>query len=208
MTNTKSPPDAASERRRQILDAALHVFSTKGFHKATNKDIAQAAGGISPGLIYWYFKDKQDLLLSIMQEKATILQFSAHPERLMPLPPRAGLTLLAQTYLSIFDQPGNIAFFRILLGEVIRFPQIGELFYKVAASKFFGLLDRYLAQYVALGVLRPHDTATAARAFLGMLVAQVVAREAFHQPEALATSNEQIITTLVDIFLGGLESPR
>nr|MDQ2998168.1 TetR/AcrR family transcriptional regulator [Chloroflexota bacterium] len=41
-----------SDRRQQIIAAALKVFSIKGFHKATNKDIAQAAGGISPGLIY------------------------------------------------------------------------------------------------------------------------------------------------------------
>ena len=63
-------PSEQSDRRNQILEAALRVFGTKGFHKATNKDIAEAAGGISPGLIYWYFKDKEDLFLSIIRERA------------------------------------------------------------------------------------------------------------------------------------------
>ena len=54
------------DRRTQILEAALEVFSTKGFHKATNKDIASAAGGMSPGLIYHYFKDKEDLFISLV----------------------------------------------------------------------------------------------------------------------------------------------
>ena len=57
------------DRRRQILDAALEVFGTKGFYQATNKDIAEAAGGISPGLIYWYFKDKQDLLFAVIRDR-------------------------------------------------------------------------------------------------------------------------------------------
>src|SRR4029450_2107646 len=104
-----------TDRRQQIIEAALEVFSTKGFHKATNKDIAQAAGGISPGLIYWYFKDKEDLFLSIIRERAAIFQLADHPERLMELPPREGLALIGRTYLSIFKVPGNVAIIRVLV---------------------------------------------------------------------------------------------
>ncbi|NIW45213.1 MAG: TetR family transcriptional regulator, partial [Gammaproteobacteria bacterium] len=43
-------------RREEIIDAALRVFSEKGFNAATNKDIAKAAGIRSPGLIYHYFE--------------------------------------------------------------------------------------------------------------------------------------------------------
>src|SRR5215217_7596239 len=105
MTNNEEPENG--DRRKQILEAALKVFSTKGFHKATNKDIAQAAGGISPGLIYWYFKDKEDLFLSIIRERAAIFQLADHPERLMELPPREGLALIGRTYLSIFKVRGD-----------------------------------------------------------------------------------------------------
>src|SRR3954466_5300369 len=111
-----------ADRRQQILEAALKVFSTKGFHKATNKDIAQAAGGISPGLIYWYFKDKEDLFLSIIRERAAILQLADPPEQLWELPAREGLALIGRTYLSIFKVPGNVAILRMLIGEAIRFP--------------------------------------------------------------------------------------
>lgn len=38
-------------RRQQIIDGALVVFSQKGFDKATNQEIAEAAGIASPGLI-------------------------------------------------------------------------------------------------------------------------------------------------------------
>ena len=194
-----------ADRRQQILEAALKVFSTKGFHKATNKDIAQAAGGISPGLIYWYFKDKEDLFLSIIRERAAIFQLADHPERLMELPPREGLALIGRTYLSIFKVPGNVAILRMLIGEAIRFPQIAEMFYKQAARRFLELLSQYLQHQVDLGRLRPHNTQIAARSFLGMFVVNVVTRELMRDPEILATTDEQLIATVLDIFLGGLE---
>lgn len=194
-----------TDRRQQIVEAALRVFSTKGFHKATNKDIADAAGGISPGLIYWYFKDKQDLFLSIFRERAAIFDLAEHPEQLMELPVREGLTLIGQSYLAIFHVPGNVALFRMLFGEALRFPEIGQMFYKLAASRLFNLLNRYLQYQVDLGRLRPHDTTIASRSFIGMFVVQVVARELLRQPEALATPDEAIIATVVDIFVRGLE---
>lgn len=196
-----------SHRRQQIIEAALKVFSTKGFHKATNKDIAQEAGGISPGLIYWYFKDKEDLFLSIIRERASVFALADHPERLMDLPPREGLALVGRTYLSIFHVPGNVAIFRILIGEATRFPQIGEMFFRVAGRRFLGLISQYLQHHVELGNLRPHDTSISARSFLGMFIVNVLAREILRQPEAIAATDEQIISTNIDIFVTGLE-PR
>ena len=201
---TKNEEQENADRRQQIIEAALKVFSTKGFHKATNKDIAQAAGGISPGLIYWYFKDKEDLFLSIVRERVAIFTLAEHPERIMDLPPREALGLIGRTYLSVFKVPGNIAMVRMLVGEVIRFPQIGEMFFKVAGRRFLGLISQYLQHQVDLGRLRPHDTTIASRSFLGMFVINVVAREILRDPEALVTPDEQIVATVVDIFVSGL----
>lgn len=201
------PQDLSNvERRQQILDAALKVFSTKGFDKATNKDIAQAAGGISPGLIYWYFKDKEDLLMSLVRERATILEFADHPEQLLDLPPREGFTLLARSYLDIFQQPGTATFFRMMFGTFVRFPQVGELFYRLIAGRLYAVITQYLQLNVERGLFRPHDILTAARSFIGMLVIQVLAREILRQPEALASSDTQIIESIVDVFVGGLEA--
>jgi TetR/AcrR family transcriptional repressor of mexJK operon len=194
--------------RQQILEAALKVFGTKGFHKATNKDIAEAAGGISPGLIYWYFKDKQELLLSIIHERATILQLADHPEQLMELPPREALAVVARAYLSMLRSPANIAFFKIMIGEAIRFPQIGEMVYKRAAGRVIGVVSQYLQHQIDLGTLRPHDTMIATRCFLGMIIVHIMAREILRQPEAIATPDDLIVATAVDMFVRGLEAER
>lgn len=50
------------QRRRQIISAAVQLFSEKGYYQAKVQDIAQRAG-ISAGLIYQYVQDKETLLL-------------------------------------------------------------------------------------------------------------------------------------------------
>ena len=88
------PPRDEQERearRQQIMDAALEVFASKGFERATNKDIAQAANIKSPGLIYHYFKDKFDLLRNIVLQRAPAIQLLSHADDLMELPPREAL---------------------------------------------------------------------------------------------------------------------
>ena len=192
------------DRRQQIIEAALRVFSTKGFHKATNKDIAEAAGGISPALIYWYFKDKEDLFVSIVRERAAIFQLADHPEQLMELPPAEGLALIGRTYLSIFRVPGNVALVRIVVGEAIRFPQMAEMFVKLVGQRFLGLISQYLQHQVDLGRLRPHNTMIAGRSFIGMFVVNVVARELLRMPDTLTIPDEQIVETVVGVFLTGL----
>jgi AcrR family transcriptional regulator len=53
------------ERRRQILEAALAVFTQKGFHTANVSDVA-AEAGVSQGTIYWYFDSKDELFAAAL----------------------------------------------------------------------------------------------------------------------------------------------
>ena len=62
--------DRQAERRRQILDAAVKVFARSGFHGARVGDIAEEAG-VAYGLVYHYFKSKEDLLETIFRDTWT-----------------------------------------------------------------------------------------------------------------------------------------
>jgi len=55
------------QRRRQIMLAAQHVFSIKGFTKTTMEDIAREAE-LSPGTLYLYFRNKDELYASLSVE--------------------------------------------------------------------------------------------------------------------------------------------
>lgn len=53
-------------RREQILEAATKVFASQGFSDARMDDIVEVAG-LSKGAVYWYFKSKEDIILTILE---------------------------------------------------------------------------------------------------------------------------------------------
>ncbi len=62
-----APPKAREvERRRAILRAAIEVFASKGYHGCRIADVAREAG-VAYGLVYHYFKNKEELLSSVFE---------------------------------------------------------------------------------------------------------------------------------------------
>jgi TetR/AcrR family transcriptional regulator, fatty acid metabolism regulator protein len=72
-TPRRLPPDAPEpEKRRAILHAAVRVFAEKGYHGCRIADVARGAG-VAYGLVYHYFRNKDELLESVFAEQWTIL---------------------------------------------------------------------------------------------------------------------------------------
>lgn len=71
MTDTTDRPIPvrlpAAERRRQLLDVALHVFAEKGFHGGSMNDVAEAAGVTKP-VLYQHFASKQSLYRELVND--------------------------------------------------------------------------------------------------------------------------------------------
>jgi AcrR family transcriptional regulator len=57
-------PDVSEERRAQIIESAIKVFARQGFSNARMDDVA-AEAGLSKGLLYWYFKSKDAIVVAI-----------------------------------------------------------------------------------------------------------------------------------------------
>lgn len=191
-------------RRQQIIDGALHVFASKGFEKATNKDIASAAGIGSPGLIYHYFKDKADLFRQMMEHRAPSLQLLDRAETLMELPPDQVLSLIGEAFIKTIDNPTTMAVARVMFGEATRHPAVAQMLNKLGPTRGLAFLTRYLEHQMQLGTLRRMDTSAAARSFLGGLIGYVVLREFFPQPDSATLSARTMVATAVDIFLQGM----
>ena len=60
----------AHERKDQILDVALKVFATKGFHESSMNDIADMAGVTKP-VVYQHFESKRALFLALIEDAGT-----------------------------------------------------------------------------------------------------------------------------------------
>lgn len=195
-------------RRQQIIDGALQVFSSKGFEKATNKDIAIASGIGSPGLIYHYFKDKADLFQQVLEQRMPVLQLLTHGyEEMMNKPPQEVLAIFAKSFLTVADNPKSIALMKLLIAEAFRQPQVAQMLNQAGPSRSIAFLTRYLAGQMARGVLKPMDPRAAARCFIGPLVAYLITREVFLQPDAQQLDAETMVSTTVEVFLQGMQFP-
>ncbi|GAP61588.1 hypothetical protein ARMA_0011 [Ardenticatena maritima] len=71
------PPTAPEERRAKILQAAARVFAQQGFQAARMEDIA-AEAGVAKGTLYLYFKNKDDLVLGLLEQFFTVEFSSLH----------------------------------------------------------------------------------------------------------------------------------
>src|SRR6266576_6870202 len=58
----------AVDKRRLILDSAIHVFADQGFHHCRVSDVADAAG-VAYGLVYHYFDSKEEILNTLFTER-------------------------------------------------------------------------------------------------------------------------------------------
>lgn len=66
-------PKRISLRRKQIIKGAIEVFTTKGFHNSTTKEIALAAG-VTEGTLYNYVRSKEDIIYIVYDYITQILR--------------------------------------------------------------------------------------------------------------------------------------
>ena len=91
------------QRRKQILNAALHVIVRNGYHQSRMDDIVSKSG-LSKGAIYWYYKSKKDVYLDLVNH--WVIRYS---DSLLELPQEeisAGEQLINMfhTFLNQFEQ--------------------------------------------------------------------------------------------------------
>ena len=82
MENKKSNPKI--EKKNRIIEAAVKVFAEKGFYLAKVSDVAKAAN-VADGTIYLYFKNKDDLLINLFEQKMELI-LQRFQERLQDIP--------------------------------------------------------------------------------------------------------------------------
>ena len=110
------------QRRRQIMQAAKLVFSAKGFNRATMEEIAGEAE-LSPGTLYLYFKNKEELhtSLSIDILKYLTLQIKEYVDK-TDMSPEEKLNALRDAFINVyeFDAMVLINLFHLQSGETLK----------------------------------------------------------------------------------------
>jgi TetR/AcrR family transcriptional repressor of bet genes len=122
-------PSNTKQRKQEIIQALLKVMSEQGYEKASIQAIAEQAG-LTPGLIHYHFKTKQDILLALVNWIAT-----AANERLEKLDkvvddPWLKLEAFINARLATGDteMPEVVAAWVVIAGESLRQPEIKEIY--------------------------------------------------------------------------------
>jgi AcrR family transcriptional regulator len=152
----------AQWRRERLLDAALAVFVDKGVDGATVKDIT-AAAGVTPGLLYHYFDDKDALVQTLLAERGFLPELRRLLARNPDRPASVVLPELAAGFRRLLADHAELVALFFAAGRanpVVR----ADLQEFVAEGQ--RLLADYLTARVAADELRPHDTRTAAQLLL------------------------------------------
>lgn len=123
-------PDVSEERKQQIIDAAITAFSRNGFHKTRMDDIAEESK-ISKGLLYWYFKSKEEITIAILD---TLIGFELRNLKDLPSMDRTARERLELFMNHFIDDLGQMDRIRPILYE----------FYSLAMRQ--KSLQKYVAQ--------------------------------------------------------------
>lgn len=195
------------DKRQQILKAARLSFAKDGFHGATIESIAMEAGLRSPSLVYWYFKSKKELFQAMLEELSPVLRQLSDFWKRIDDPPDEMLLLIARTILSTFDNPEARQFLRIFLSEAPKIPETANNFAEkmVLALNF---IISYLEHQIDMGRLRPHDTQSGARAFIGAFVFYMVGLELLLPLRAGLPAPDIYAQEVVNVLLKGLRPEK
>jgi AcrR family transcriptional regulator len=192
-------PDRVADRRRELLDAAIVVFARKGFHASRVGDIAEEAG-VAHGLLYHYFRSKDEVLETIVRETWQLLQADTERIESSGAPLDEQLRRFARIYLgSWLSSPDLI---RVLVREVGRSPQLGERVGEIRGV--FVALRRMIEAARERGEVRPDCNAQlAAWIFYGALE-EILTAWVLGQLAGGERDVERAVGTVVDVAGAGL----
>ena len=192
-----------TDKRAQILDAALAVFSRKGVFASRIADIASEAG-IAYGLVYHYFRNKEEILNTIFEERwARVTELLERAEARGETP-RDQLGGAVDVFISSYrDRPQVV---ELLLLEFSRMSKFLEPVHLEQIGRAFAVVTRILENGQKAGEIRAEIPASLLMLiFLGgiQLILQSEAFGNVRLPQGFAENGAE---TVVDVFWEGVKA--
>src|SRR5438552_1579849 len=131
--------ESSPDRRTQILDAALVCFAKRGFHQASMHDIS-AEAGISVGLIYRYFENKEAVISAMADRHKAEIHGVLERARQAPSLLES-LDILFTAHCCENSPKVQSAFVVDLYAEASRNPQVADLVRDVLQTAMDGVTD-------------------------------------------------------------------
>jgi len=184
--------------KEEIQEKAMELFLKKGYHGMSTTDLCQALG-ISKPTLYWYFKDKEDILFSVHKDRLE--------SRIRPILVRMEETedALARLRIFIHDYTKAVCLYpdtKVLVNETAYLAREHSEWVLSLWADLLGLLRRTLVELKADGRINDVDELFAAFSLIGMVMWTYTWFD-HSRPEGVT----RLIDTIEEIFFAGLLKP-
>ncbi len=200
--NTQSRKEhEKNARRNEILEAGLQLFAEKDFHEVTVDEIAERVG-LSKGTLYLYFKNKDDLFFSIIQEKTDMLYQRLNATIEGDKPFTECLKNFVYTFLTFFEE--HKPYFKIVHSERSRADTNDHYRLHQIGMKFFQMFIDIIDDLIKIGqrqkIVRGIESSVLTKGLRGILNSFTFQRVFQGNSESIEKETEQIL----DLFLNGV----
>ena len=188
------PPNA----RRRLLDAALELFSRKGYAATSVRELVEAAGVTKP-VLYYYFKNKEGLYLTLMGD--ALGDFHQVAEHALSAP--GSVTERIHGYctslLDIFVE--RLATARLIFAIYYGPPQgAPALDFEASFSTMLTHMEQLVAEGISSGEFRPVNPSDTSWAIVSLL--NTAMEEQLHQPKEVRIDRAGLLRLLALLFEG------
>jgi TetR/AcrR family transcriptional regulator, regulator of autoinduction and epiphytic fitness len=199
MSNAKSVErELSPEKTEAILRGAMQEFLEHGYAGARIDKIV-AAAGVSKATVYRHFADKEALFIALIQRLATKTNLFQQQDCLrLQEEPAVFLRRYATDMLdSVAQDPQGLAFFRVVIAESGRFPELGQMFAQMVDKPNLDYLTQYFAAHPKLRLAYPD---VVARIFVGTLLHFLTLRDLLHGGEIVPIERDRLVEGLLDLI--------
>jgi len=200
----------AAERRNQLIQTALELFSQQGYEGTTTRQIADHAG-VTEAIIYRHFPTKEDLYWSVLEEQCKVRIDKAKVHHWFEDDPGQDkdediFTQLAEGMLKRnLDDP---ALTRLMLFSALEKHELVAKFFRTYTAPWIDQLAERIRCRITAGHFRKTDPVLAARAFIGMLIYHYQVQELYGGRELVPYEIKQVAQEFTRIWLYGMKSSQ
>lgn len=198
---------SGDERRLQILQVAMRLFSERGFSGTTTKEIA-AAAGVSEAIIFRHFANKDELYTAILDRKSCDRNFQ-NPfdllhEKIAAKDDFGVFYTMALNALASHDEDSD--FLRLMMHSALEGHNLAKTFFESFIVNVYEFLGNYIRERQADGVFREIDPRVVVRSFIGMFVHHSLNNILWDKEQKLLKiSNENAAREFATILLQGIK---
>ena len=205
MSAASSRAAAAADKRRQILDAAIHVFATRGFHACRVSDVADEAG-VAYGLVYHYFGSKEEILNTLFSERWQImLDAIAEVDKRQDIPARDKLYLVASFIIDSYRHEPDLM--KVIIVEVTRAANSFGRDHLAKIREAYDMIGQIVENAQRDGVFKKDISPDFAALMFYGAIEQLLSGWIFDVIPQSEYDFEQAKSLVVEAICGGLEVP-